>query len=290
MTGRDFTYLSPDGLRLAGREHGTGNPGLPVVCLPGHSRTTRDFEPLAEQLAGDTVRPRRVLSFDARGRGRSDWDPEPERYTPPVELGDLLAAVDHFGITRAAFIGTSRGGIVTALAAGARPGLVEHAVLNDVGPVLEIGGLLEIQGYMGRTPDPTDWAEAAAGLKAKHERRFTAFGAAEWQSFARMTFADRAGRPAVDYDPALALGYAGLTVDTVLPAAWEIYDALRDIPVLLLHGENSGLLTADTVAKMRTRYPGLEVETVPGQGHAPLILPGPLMDRVAGFLNGAQPD
>jgi pimeloyl-ACP methyl ester carboxylesterase len=281
VSGTEFFFASADGLSLSGRDHGDpASPRLPVVCLPGHTRTVRDFAPLAERLAAT----RRVIALDARGRGRSERDPVPARYTPAAELGDLFTALDRFGIARAVFVGTSRGGIVTALAAGARPGLVARAVLNDVGPVLDTAGLLDIRSYIGKGGDPEDWEAAIAAMKARHGTRFPGLTESGWAAFARMTFADRDGRPHLDYDPALAAGYEAITPATVMPTAWPAYDALMPVPTLLLHGEHSLLLSRDTVAAMRARYPLLEVEEVPGQGHAPLILPGPLLDRIVRFI------
>ena len=84
---------------------------LPVVCLPGLARTSADFEVLAAALAGDAGTPRRVIALDSRGRGKSDYDRNPANYSLPVELADLLSVLTALAIAKAAFIGTSRGGI-----------------------------------------------------------------------------------------------------------------------------------------------------------------------------------
>jgi pimeloyl-ACP methyl ester carboxylesterase len=72
---RDITYASSDGLKLRARHYGDPvSPWLPVVCLPGLTRNSRDFEDLAVHLSTHRHLPRRVVCFDYRGRGSSAWD------------------------------------------------------------------------------------------------------------------------------------------------------------------------------------------------------------------------
>src|SRR5690348_6368664 len=146
----DHHVTARDGLRLHVRERGARTaPGLPVVCLPGLARTTADFEPLAAALAGDPARPRRVLALDYRGRGLSDHDPDPDNYSIPVELDDVLGVLTARAVGSAVFVGTSRGGLIVMALAAARPGVIAGAILNDIGPVLEPQGLMRIKGYVG---------------------------------------------------------------------------------------------------------------------------------------------
>src|SRR5262245_639832 len=129
--GVSLVVTAQDGLRLHVRAYGDRTSSvLPVVCLPGLARTATDFESLAAILSND----RQVLAVDYRGRGKSDYDRNPANYTLQVELADLLAVLTAFGIGRAAFIGTSRGGILTMLLAVARPTAIAGCVVNDIGP------------------------------------------------------------------------------------------------------------------------------------------------------------
>src|SRR6516225_10439756 len=114
--GHSLFVSAQDGLRLHVRAHGARtNRALPAVCLPGLARTTADFEELAVALASDRARPRRVLALDYRGRGKSDYDRKPANYNLQVELADVLSVLTALGIGQAAFVGTSRGGILTML-------------------------------------------------------------------------------------------------------------------------------------------------------------------------------
>src|ERR1035441_1429663 len=146
---------APDGLRLHARCYGARSaPALPVVCLPGMARTAADFEMLAEALAGDERRPRRVIALDYRGRGKSEYDRDPANYNFQVELADLLAVLAALDAARAILIGTSRGGILAMLLAAVRPTAIAGVVLNDIGPVIEPKGLMRIKGYVvtGKVP------------------------------------------------------------------------------------------------------------------------------------------
>src|SRR5438270_3737197 len=118
-----------DGLILHVRSYGSpAAPRLPVVCLPGLTRTEADFEALATGLAEDTERPRHVIALDYRGRGQSEYDLNPANYSLGVELSDLLRVLAALNLDRAIFIGTSRGGILIMLLGVARPGAIGGVV------------------------------------------------------------------------------------------------------------------------------------------------------------------
>ena len=155
---QDVFYSASDGLRLHAADYGRSNPAtrdrLPVVCLPGLTRNTRDFDDLARLLSQDEKAPRRVVSFDYRGRGLSGWDKDPSRYTIIVEAEDVLNGMAALGLEHAIFVGTSRGGLIMHVLAATRPGVMAAGVLNDIGPVVEGAGLAQIKAYLSRMPKP----------------------------------------------------------------------------------------------------------------------------------------
>src|SRR5262249_51369726 len=133
-----LTISAPDGLKLNVRSYGPRlAPSLPVVCLPGLTRSAADFHPLATALAHDPADPRRLLAISFRGRGESEYDRNPENYSLPVELADVMAVLEALEMPPAVFLGTSRGGLVAMLLAAARPGALAGVILNDIGPVIE---------------------------------------------------------------------------------------------------------------------------------------------------------
>src|SRR5438445_3720139 len=226
--GVSLFVTAQDGLRLHVRAYGArASSALPVVCLPGLARTAADFETLALTLSSDRERP--VLALDYRGRGKSQYDRNPANYTLQVELADLLAVLTALGIGRAAFVGTSRGGILTMLLAVARPTAVAGCVLNDIGPVIESDGLMRIKSYVGKLPQPASFRDAADILQRLFGSHFPKWSDADWLGFARRTFKAADGRLVADYDVKLATTLAGITSERPLPPLWKEFDALAQL-------------------------------------------------------------
>jgi pimeloyl-ACP methyl ester carboxylesterase len=286
---REVRYRSSDGLSLFVRDHGDRlSPFLPVVCLAGLSRSSRDFDVLARSLAASPERPRRVLAFDYRGRGQSAWDGSSDNYNPLVEMADVFDGMAALGVPRAAIIGTSRGGIVGMLMAVARPTTVAALVLNDIGPTIEPRGLARIKTYVGRMPAPDDWDDAERILRRLHGAQFAGLSDEDWQVFTRQTFRNDNGRPAGDYDPALARTLDGIEFDKPLPDLWREFRSLAGIPVLAIRGENSDLLSPATLAAMAAVHPRLATITVRGEGHPPLLIRRQLIRQIGEFLANSE--
>jgi pimeloyl-ACP methyl ester carboxylesterase len=282
--GSSVFITAQDGLKLHARCYGERAwPELPVVCLPGLTRTTEDFDALATALAGDGARPRRVVALDYRGRGRSDYDRDPRNYNVAVELADVLAVVTALDIGRAVFVGSSRGGILTMLLAGVRPGAIAGAVLNDIGPVIEPKGLMRIKGYVGKMPQPRNYEEGGEILQRLFEAQYPKVTAAQWVDAARRSWRERKGRLQPTYDVRLAKTLSGVDLEHALPALWNEFDALERVPLLVIRGANSDLLSPQTVAAMRSRHAGMETIEVPDQGHTPLLAEPDTIGRIAAF-------
>jgi pimeloyl-ACP methyl ester carboxylesterase len=281
----DYFVTAQDGLRLHVREWGPRTwAALPVVCLPGPARTTADFETLAQALATSGQAGRRVLALDSRGRGQSDYDGSPANYTLAVELGDLLAVLTATGIAKAVFVGTSRGGILTMLLGPARPTAIAGCVLNDIGPVIEPTGLARIKGYVGKLPSPPSFESAAENLARLFGNQFPKLTGRDWLAFAHRTFKQAGERIVPDYDPQLATILAHVDVGQPLPPLWKEFDSLAGVPMLVIRGSNSEILSTATVAAMRERRSALDVLEVPDQGHAPLLAERETIQCIADFI------
>jgi len=286
----DHHVTARDGLRLHLREYGERTaPGLPVVCLPGLARTAADFDVLATALAGDPRHPRRVLALDYRGRGLSEYDRDPANYSIPVELDDVLSVLTARGIATAAFIGTSRGGLITMALAALRPGAIAAAVLNDIGPVIELPGLMRIKSYVGKLPRPRSLEDGAEILRRLFGPQFTRLGAADWLASARRTWREENGRLVLTYDAQLAHALAAVDAEHPLPSMWEQFDALARTPLMVIRGANSDLLSAATVESMRARRHDMTVLQIADQGHAPLLAESDTIARIAEFIVQCEP-
>jgi pimeloyl-ACP methyl ester carboxylesterase len=193
---------------------------------------------------------------------------------------DLMAAT---GVEHAILIGTSRGGIVAMTMGAHRPTAIKAVIMNDVGPEVDMAGINRIMGYAGKMAAPPSWDEAAIALRQMNDRYFPNMPGAKWHAFAHMTFKDDDGRPAMDYDPAIGVGLrrAAKLMRGNIPTMWNEFNTLAHIPLLLVRGENSDLLSKATVEKMREAHPGMGLITAKDRGHAP-FLDEPEVERAIG--------
>jgi pimeloyl-ACP methyl ester carboxylesterase len=290
--GFSSTFVTaPDGLRLHVRDYGPRlAPNLPVVCLPGLTRSAADFHDLALALAADTRTPRRVLAVDYRGRGLSEYDREPRNYNLATELADVLAVLSALDVARAVFIGTSRGGILTMMLGSARPTAVAGAVLNDIGPVIEPAGLVRIKSYVGKLPRPKNFQDGADILRRLFGHQFTKLSDEQWLAFSRRTFKVEQRGLGPIYDIRLAATLTGIDFDRPLPPLWNEFDSLARIPLMVVRGANSDLLSEETLAAMRARRAELETINVPDQGHAPLLATPDEIARITTFVAACEPN
>ena len=276
---------APDGLKLHLLDYPPAEnapvDATPVLCLPGLARTAEDFGALAQALTPT----RRVIAIDYRGRGLSERDPDWKNYDLFVENADVLSQLTAIGVAEAIVVGTSRGGMHAMMLAATRPTLLRAVVLNDIGPVIEAKGLMRIRGYVGKLPQPVTWADAADLAKSIMSAQFTGLDEAQWDAYARLTFEQTNGKLQARYDPLLSKGLETLDFESPLPNLWPQFEGLRNVPVLALRGENSDLLSPATVAEMQQRHPRMETHTVAGQGHAPLLLDKPTIDRIVAFID-----
>lgn len=284
----DFFYASPDGLKLHARIYGEANTGWPVVCLPGLTRNARDFHELALYLSTKAKTPRKVVAFDYRGRGQSDYDPDISHYNVGGEAGDVLAGLAELGIEQAAFIGTSRGGLIVHVLGALQPAVLKAIVLNDIGPVIEAQGLAHIRSYLDRSPKPKTFAEAVEAQRRVHGADFPALADADWARMVVAICRDTEGGLVPDFDPALVDTLAGVDFSKPLPHLWPQFEALAAVPMLAIRGGNSKLLSAATLNEMQKRHPGMETITVDAQGHAPFLETGSLPQEIADFLDRAE--
>ena len=258
-------FGAPDGRRLAYQD--TGGTSPVVLCLPGLTRNARDFAGLAAHLAPLY----RVLRLDARGRGMSEWAGDPVgEYSVPVEAGDALALLDHLDVPRAAIIGTSRGGILGMMIGATAPGRVSCLVLNDIGPVIELPGLDNIMGYLGVEPKATSFEEMAAALERSMGAAFPDLSALQWLGFARTIYRDEGGRPRLSYDARLR-GAVEAAMQSAPPDLWPFFDALAGLAILTVRGENSDILSAETLVEMARRRSDMAQVTLANRGHAPFL-------------------
>lgn len=258
------SFTTSDGLKLYYEDAGTGRP---VLCLTGLTRNARDFDFVAPHLAG-----MRLLRLDYRGRGQSDHDPEFMNYNILREARDVIELLDHLGLERVTILGTSRGGLIAMALAAGHADRLAAVVLNDIGPEVTAEGLGRIMDYVGKPPNAATLDDAAQALKAVSEAQFPGVPLTRWRAQAEAMFAEAPGGGlTLRYDPKLRDALIGQAGVGDAPDLWQLFDALETTPLAVIRGENSDLLSAETVKRMAKRHPGLIVATVPDRGHVPFL-------------------
>ncbi len=262
-TWTDRFWNSADGVKLHYRDHDGNRDRPPILCIPGLTRNARDFEPVADRFAGDW----RVISIDLRGRGGSDFDPDPANYKPMVYVADILKMLDQLGIADAVFVGTSLGGICTMALALHDSERIAGALLNDIGPVVDMAGVDRIMGYVGKSSQFASWDDAIDQLSARNIDVYPDYDRAQWERYVRrLAREDGNGTIVYDYDMAIAGNFESAAS---APEIWPLFHALDGRPVTVLRGELSDLLSAEVAARMTTEIADVELVSVPRVGHAP---------------------
>lgn len=262
-------WTSPDGLKLHYRDYAgpKGGAKLPVMCLHGLTRNARDFALLADEIA----QTRRVIVPEMRGRGRSEYAKDTATYNPLTYIADVQALLAEQSIERLVSIGTSMGGLMTMLMGAQNASLFEAVVLNDIGPEIDPEGLSRIAGYVGQGGSFPTWMHAARALQSVHSAAFPDYTIDQWLEMAKRTLiVTQNGRLSYDYDMGIADPFKEAD-GAAPPDLWPAFDALKDVPMVLIRGELSDLLTADTAAQMASRNADCSIATVPRVGHAPML-------------------
>lgn len=278
---REDFFATHDGLSLYYRDYDSaGADKPPVLCLAGLTRNSRDFD----DIAGHLARTHRVITADMRGRGRSAYDPKWENYSVATETGDVLALLAALKLPPVVILGTSRGGLIASVLAAMKPDVLKGVMLNDVGPEIDPKGIARIASYVGVVAaPPQSWDDAMARVKSINGGLFD-MPDSEWMRMTQASYREDSGKPVLDYD--LKIGDA-TRAQMAQPQAfdpWTLFAAYAKIPLLVIRGANSDLLSAATVARMQTMKSDMKSVDVPGRGHAPLLNEAASIAAIDGFL------
>ncbi|WP_341861020.1 alpha/beta hydrolase [Gymnodinialimonas sp. 57CJ19] len=259
----DFV-TAPDGVKIAYDDQGEG---VPLLCLPGLTRNMDDFEPVLAHYRDRA----RVIRVDFRGRGASDYA-DFATYTPMQEAQDVVALLDHLGLEKACVLGTSRGGLVALMMAVMARDRLSGVIFNDIGPEIMAEGLANIMDYIGKPPAYGSLAAAAAALPDVYAGAFRNVPAATWAAFARRVWREEGGALHLRYDPKLRDAVApAFAPDFEAPDLWPLFDALDGVPLGLIRGAQSDILSAETATEMRRRRPDMAFVELGDRGHVPFL-------------------
>ncbi len=307
--------LCHEPVQLAWREYGNPNSNHVMICLHGFTRNSLDFDPLARYLVQHQP-DCRIICPDIVGRGQSG------RFTTNGVIKynfltydeQLTKLFDHLHLKAPqkdlTIIGTSMGGILGLQMAALHRFPIKRLIMNDVGPSMSDDMLNELAEMMAGD-DKLSFKDMEA-VKQYITKRFGGFGALD------ETQLDHIAKSTVRYDPesatyklnydpevtALFRQYLSMTKYTLpffkpyldlstdffmktwgsLPL-WAEWQSLR-IPVLILRGEHSPILTANTVDRMLQSSGGrASCITIPNCGHAPSLMTTDQEELVSHWLD-----
>lgn len=255
-------FTTSDGLKLAYEDEGEGTV---LLCLPGLTRNARDFDDLADAISGA-----RIVRLTYRGRGDSDYDPNYMNYNVAQEAKDALELLDHLGIEKAVFVGTSRGGLIAMLTALVAKDRMSGVLLNDIGPEVNKGGISRIMEYLGIQPNEKTFVEAASALQKAMEAEFPNLSDANWHQLAARYYEMGQNGLQLNYDPKLRDAVIAQIAQPEIDL-WPFFDAMEALPLALIRGANSDLISEDCVAEMQRRRPDMIYANVPDRGHVPFL-------------------
>jgi pimeloyl-ACP methyl ester carboxylesterase len=272
-------------LRLHAEVRGPEDASLTVLCLHGLTRNGADFGFLAGHLSARY----RVITADQRGRGKSEWDPDPANYHPGIYVGDMFGLLDRLAIDRVVLIGTSMGGLMAMIMGASQPARLRGIVLNDVGPEVPASGLKRLRNSLNDRAPAATWAEAAQQAKRLNEIAFPDYVDADWETFARRTYVEDAGaRPVAAFDPAILKGLDETDLTAVPPNLWSLWKQLGSIPMLAIRGALSDIISPQILDAMAAQHPDLTPITIANRGHAPMLDEPAAVAAIDAFLKSLE--
>jgi pimeloyl-ACP methyl ester carboxylesterase len=277
----DYWYSSSDGLKLYARDYPHNQPLATILCIPGLTRNSADFTSVCDQLNQHY----RVLAVDLRGRGKSQYDPQPNNYHPGVYTDDIIALLDSLQLEKVILVGTSLGGLVSMMLAATQADRITAAIINDIGPEADPRGLERIVAYVSNPTTVNSWPEAIIKTRDYLTREYPDFSDSDWQDFSRNIYRENGcGQPLLDYDPGIAVPLQQSSDNAIPPDLWPLFSALQSLPVLLIRGELSEVLSTQCVRKMQTIHPAMQYVEVKHRGHAPLLTEPQCSAAISQFL------
>ncbi|WP_458526510.1 alpha/beta fold hydrolase [Onishia taeanensis] len=260
------------------------NPDAPrtLVAWHGLARHGGDFAALARELGPQW----RVLAPDTPGRGLSSWSLYPAHdYLYAHYLEVAVALLDHFGLERMPWVGTSMGGLLGMLMAAdpTTASRIERLVLNDVGPELDPDGLASLATYFGAMHRFVSFGD----LEAELRDHYTGFGIDSDDAWRQLALDSARRLPdgswTYHYDPRIGEQFLHDTPrDT-----WADWRAIQ-CPLMVIRGAASPLLARESIERMRKEQPDLVSLEVPGCGHAPMLDRQSQVAPLADFLSGSR--
>ncbi len=276
----------PDGVRINTKSYTPDIEitGPPIICLHGLTRNSRDFDPIISHLL---KLGRKVYTFDMRGRGDSDYDINPLNYHPYTYANDVLILMRKLKIKKAVFIGTSMGGIITMVLSSLSKSKIAGSILNDIGPDISVSGLKRIQTYVGNNTEFANWDDAIEAVRNINNNAFKNKDDEFWLEFTKRVCKEKNGKIIFDYDPNIKINV--LASEVLVPVnLWPLFLNLCHYPTAVIRGEDSDILTKETLLHIKELRPTVVTKTIENIGHAPILNENESLEAIENILFATQ--
>lgn len=268
MPVKEIKYLSqcpPRPHHIFYKEWGDSSNPNALLCAHGLTRNSGDFDYLCRKMEDQY----HIVCPDMPGRGQSDWLAKDE-YHYTVYIADAIALIARLGAKKIDWIGTSMGGLMGMILAAQPNTPIRKLVINDAGPAMSRETQISIGKYAGNDDRFNTFEEVVAYFKNLYST-WGKISDEHWINLARQSSRQLPdGIFSLAYDPAIVAPLKENLDALQDVSVWPIYEAVQ-IPMLLLHGTESTILSSNLVEEMKQRNKNLEVIDFPGIGHAPSL-------------------
>ena len=258
---RDIAYRSCNIVLRQHRFHFLewGAPNAPpIVLLHGGHQSCHSWDLVSLHLAQNY----RILALDQRGHGDSEWARDLDYSNHTMSL-DAEAFIQAIGLDRPILIGHSMGGRNSMLLTKRNAALLRALVVVDIGPEISPEGRQAISSFV-RANQEFDNLEHFVENVRKYDPYRPREHIERTVKYNMLERADGKFVSKCDSNPRRL----GLTHNTSLLDNIELDDARGfDLPVLVIRGENSNILTQDAAERFRDALPKGKQVTVPKCGH-----------------------
>lgn len=278
---REIHYKSNNDLNLYARDYPADNASLTILCLHGLTRNSADFSDFCQRMPSHL----RLIVPDQRGRGQSDYDLNPANYNVASYAEDMFLLLSRLELQKVVIIGTSMGGLIGMTMCAMQPDSVLAMVLNDIGPDIEASGLNRIKAYTGEKINFPSWDEAEEYCKKVNSIAFPDYNKAQWAQFCKNTFYENdKGMVLPNYDPLIGTAFKTTEKSASSVDLWPLFEYLTRLPVLVVRGELSDILSRHGVSKMQSLHDNLTAIEVPNVGHAPSLTEPMALRSILAFV------
>lgn len=257
----------------------------PLVCLAGLHRNMSDFTTLLQAISHSAFSRAPMILIDLPGRGRADDRRNESDYNTLADARDVADVLAALGVDRAVLLGQGHGGQVAMALGAAHPLLLAGVILLDAGPMVDSRGIFRLRNNLAHLSGLRGNRSVIAGFRRMLAGDYPELPTETLDALAqRSHFIDKKGRARPLFDERLLAPLASINFDDVLEPQWPLYDALRELPLMILRTQLTDQLRRETYEEMVRRRPDAKAFTIAGLGSPALFDQHEEVDAILRFV------